>query len=210
MRLALVFVLCAVVTTIAQPVVPARLPFVDEAAQKPDFKAFRDRLLTEANRGDYASVRRSIDRTIHFESGVYGLAEFEKEWKVRTSPQRFLRELVAVLRLGGRFQEESAFVAPYVWASFPDVEDPSLYAVVVRPSTTLFSKPVRTANVVATLSNEVIRYELAVPGWYEATLMDGRTGFVESSRVRQPSDYHATFRKIGGQWRLAEFLGGGH
>jgi hypothetical protein len=63
---------------------------------------------------------------------------------------------------------------------------------------------------VATLSNEVIRYELAVPGWYEATLMDGRTGFVESSRVRQPSDYHATFRKIGGQWRLAEFLGGGH
>ena len=205
-------ILCVAGTLTAQTTVPVRVPFADEASQQADFKTFRDRLVASAERGDYGSIRPILDRMIQVEPGVYGTKELEKQWNIRTSPRPFLRSLAEVLRLGGRFRENGqVFVAPYVWTDFPDVEDEFLYAVVVQPATKLFSRPARSASVVATLSNEVMQKQLSTtPGWYEVTLIDGRVGFIEAARVRQPNDYHATFRKIGGQWRLAEFSGGPH
>lgn len=210
----LVGVLCAFPGTAGtgqRQKLPERLPFADDAGKQPEFQAFRDGLLSMAERGQYASIRKIIDRSIQYESSASGLSAFENEWEIRKSTAAFLREFKEVLRLGGRFRDDGqTFVAPYVLTDFPDVEDLFFYAVVVHPSTKLYMTPNRSAKVISTLSNEVMRYDNSRVGWYEVKLVDGRTGFVEAARVRQPDDYHATFRRIGGQWRLAEFFGGSH
>jgi hypothetical protein len=199
-----------IVHSSARQIIPVHLPLVDEGKQDPNFAAFRAKLLSLAQHGNYAEVKRVFAPRVQVDEGSYGVRELEQHWNVRRSPAAFLKALATVLRLGGRFQDRrTVFIAPYVWTDFPSAEDSPSYVVVIRPKTLLFDAPRTSANVVATLSDEVGEDEVAAPqGWLKVQLVDGRSGFVEVRNVRKPNDYRATFRLIGGRWQLTEFQAG--
>jgi hypothetical protein len=111
--------------------------------------------------------------------------------------------------LGGRMNaDRTVFAGPYVATDFPDVEAGlmPLYAVVVGRNAPLYREPRITSGLIGRLSYDIVDYSLAREGWVEVRLRDERHGFMRESEVRSPVDARATFAKVGGQWRLTEFI----
>lgn len=208
--LVLATLLQSTVVTAAQPPIPKHLPFADEARLDPGFETFRSRLLLLIQKGNFHEIRRNISPYVTVDDAVFGLKELERAWHTQRSPAAFLRALELVLRLGGRFQDSrSVFVAPYVWTDFPDAEVSPSYVVVVRRPTLLLDAPRVGAKTLAVLSDEVAEYEYTKSrGWLKLDLVDGRSGFVQATNIRQPNDYRAVFKRVDGRWVLTEFAAG--
>jgi hypothetical protein len=94
---------------------------VDEAARDASLFILRARLLEAVQQRDTAFILSCLSPDI-FNSfgGNAGVAGFKEEWKPDQPNSKLWPTLATVLALGGSFQNEKTFAAPYTYSRFPD------------------------------------------------------------------------------------------
>lgn len=206
---------------LAQPTVTGqarKLYPVDEAAKDPAFFTFRARLIQAVQRRDanYLVSILSPKITNDFGGGE-GVADFKQRWKPERSQSEVWLELAKVLSLGGAFNKDGSFSAPYLHAKWPEEEDDIFQAgAIVGENVRMRAAPQISGSVVTNLSFDIVD----VPDWQSAKargekrewikvkLADGQTGYVAQEFIRSPIDFRAIFEKQNGRWIMTAFVAG--
>ena len=194
----------------ATPSLPP-LPPVDEAAAQPDFLAFRARLQAALARHDAAALLAAVHPDIRNSfGGDDGIAAFRERWRPEAPDSPVWTTLAEVLSLGGLFDAEGRFVAPYVFSAWPADVDAFEHVAVLGRGVRVRAAPHAGAEPLALLDFAIVRLQPDQPdaGWSAVRLADGRRGFVHRRLVRSPVDYRAAFEKSHGGWKMTLFLAG--
>lgn len=195
-----------------------KVPPVDEADRRPDFKAFRDQFLEAVRSRDIKFLLEHIDPAISYSfREEFGLPGFIAHWKLKDSPEKspLWEHLDRLLRLGGVFTDEaqSFFIAPYTFIKFPDFIDASNFAVVIEDRVPVYSLPDVASPVIATVSHEVVKWKFR-PGpadpesFEEVVIHKGEKGYVQRKLIRSPIDYRAGFQDQNGTWKMMFLVSG--
>jgi hypothetical protein len=195
-----------------------RLLPVDEAPRSPDFFAFRARLLVALARRDTTALLEAVAPEIRNSfGGDNGASDFRTRWRLQDPGSELWPELAAVLALGGTFENDSTFVAPYVFTRFPDSLDAFEYVAVIGENVRVRAEPALTAPILARVSFEVVGRARKPPRaltpseaalWEPLQLADGRVGYVARAFLRSPIGYRAAFVRRGGRWLMTLFVAG--
>jgi hypothetical protein len=186
----------------AEPVPP-----VDEGPSNPEFAAFRAELIAIVEARDLARLEPILHPDIRISFGSGGgradaVAEFQSD------PERW-EELAEVLRLGGKFEEPTRFVAPYTF--LVEVEDPYSAAVVTGSNVNVRASPSTTSAVLGQLTYETVELggePFGTRDWLQVKLPGGGEGYVREDFIRLILDYRAGFVLEGGEWLMQFFLAG--
>jgi hypothetical protein len=188
---------------------PVRLLPVDQAATQPDFFTFRARLLAAIARRDEAALIAAADPSIRTSFGDDGgMASWRA--KLRDPQDTVWADLATVLALGGTFQSPDSFVAPYVFAAWPERLDSFQCSAVIGARVRVRASAEPGSAVLASVSYQIVQVlqEQRNTAATHVSIPSGTTGFIATPFVRSPVDYRAIFQKTGGQWRLRAFVAG--
>jgi hypothetical protein len=185
---------------------------VDEAVTDPDFFLFRARLQTALANHDTAEVMRAVDPGIlNSFGGDGGRDEFRERWRLNTPDKSQLwGALGFVLALGGRFLQDSAFYAPYLFHN-PAGADGFETLIVLGSNVPVHAGPGRSYGVIDTVSFEAVtkwREKSTTSGWEPIKTSDGKPGWVVQRHLRSPIDYRAGFVRRDGRWWLRALVAG--
>lgn len=195
----------------AQPSLPTLAP-VDEAASRPDFFAFRARLIAALARHDAAALMAVVHEDIKWSfGGDDGKASFEAHWRPSAPDSRLWETLATVLALGGTFQSPEVFVAPYTFSRWPGHVDSFEHVAVVGDRVRIRRAPDPDAPAIGSSSFGIL--PLARPSVdpgeaWTAVRVGGETGYVATRLVRSPIDYRAAFTKRDGGWLMTLLVAG--
>ena len=185
---------------------------VDEAAAMPDFFSFRARLLQVIARRDAAALLAIVDPDIkNGFGGDDGKAAFEQQWQPSSAGSTVWETLATVLALGGTRSGEDGFIAPYVFAAWPDGVDGFEHVAVIGDAVRVRRAPRPDAAEIAQVSFTVLkraRDDQSPEEWTPVIAPDGQAGYISSQYVRSPIDHRAFFTKKGGSWRMVMLLAG--
>ena len=195
---------------------PLLLKPVDEAAKNPAFFVFRARLLQAVARRDTAHLLSVVDPEImNGFGGSGGIAEFKTMWEPEKPESKVWSVLMDVLTLGGKFEEGGKiFAAPYTGICFPEEPDPFEHVVVVGEKVRLRKSPSADAEVVGSLSWEIVKVpdndtpQDEETGWIKITAASGKTGYISRDYVRSPLDMRVFFADRGGRWVITTMVSG--
>lgn len=198
--------------TAATPAVHAQpeLRPADDAAAQPDFFTFRAHLQSAIARRDAQAVLAVVHKDIKNSfGGNDGIEEFRKTWKLDEPESPFWNELGTVLALGGSFDAEGRFVAPYVFSRWPENVDSFEHVAVIGANVRVRAAPKNDSATLASLSFAIVplaenRSDDA--RWTAIRLRNDQTGYVSSQFVRSPIDYRAFFSRTDNRWQLMMFL----
>lgn len=209
--------LSLLLATPALPQVGKLLPS-DEAAKDPELFAVRARLQAAVARHDAEAVLALVDPNIKIGfGGNDGVAQFQRSWNLPSPDSRLWDELGTVLALGGSFQGEDNFVAPYIYKSWPEAFDSFEHVAVLGTGVRVRAEPSLQGAVLTSLSFDIVKLSQSgrsrlnpqqAEEWTAVELRGGRTGFISSRFVRSPVDYRAFLSRQGGRWRLTFFVAG--
>jgi hypothetical protein len=189
-----------------------KLAPVDEAARNPAFLAFRASLREAIARRDEGAVLAVVDSSIkNGFGGDDGIAAFEKQWEPRSPSSRLWAELGSTLALGGTFDGEGNFVAPYVYSRWPEAIDAFGHVAITGSGVRVREKPSLEGAIVGRLSYAIMprgRKAAASGAWNAVRRSNGSTGYVASQYVRSPVGYRAFFAPVAGGWKLMTFVAG--
>jgi hypothetical protein len=186
---------------------------VDDAAAREDFFVFRARLQAALARRDLDAVLAVVAPDIKNSfGGDDGRDGFLRMWTPREPESRLWEELATVLALGGTFDSEDRFVAPYVFSRWPAGVDPFEHVTLVGKEVRMLAAPRADADVVGTGSFVIVRLARNaaaqdVPGW-TAVRNGDQTAYVPESLVRSPVGYRAFFERRDDRWQLVIFVAG--
>ena len=188
---------------------PARLLPVDQAATQPDFFTFRARLQAAIARRDEAALIAAADPSIRTSFGDdEGLAAWRA--KLRDPQDTVWADLATALALGGTFRSPDSFVAPYVFAAWPERLDSFECGAVIGDRVRVRASSEPDSAVLATVSYQIVQLlpDQRATAITHVRIPGGVTGFIATPFVRSPVDYRAIFQKTAGQWRLRAFVAG--
>ncbi len=190
---------------------------VDEAAKDPSFFIFRARLFKAIQQKDANYIYGILDPKIQNNfGGGSGVADFKRQWRLERPNSEFWSEFSTVLSMGGGFDKDSTFSAPYTTQKWPEDLDGFEHAAVIEDGVRVRSEPNIRGSVVQTLSFDIV----SVPNWQakgskgdprkwvEVVLTDGRKGFVSDEYLRSPIAFRAFFEKKNGKWVMTAFIAG--
>jgi uncharacterized protein YgiM (DUF1202 family) len=184
---------------------------VDEAAQNPNFLAFRTRLKDIVAKHDTKALLDVLHPDIRASFGSdSGIPAFVAMWTPNEPDSMLWKELGTVLELGGTFDGPSMFTAPYTFSRWPNDVDSFEFMAVTGTNVRIRTEPRANAAVLATVSYAILENDLdakEVDGW-TAVKFDGKRGYVSSQFIRSPIDYRARFEYENGRWRMVFFLAG--
>ncbi|MGR3312858.1 hypothetical protein [Roseovarius indicus] len=201
------------------------LPPVDEAEEDESFVAYRERLIAAVVARDIEAIVAMSAEDIRLSfGGASGHAALREYLTVdpKTFPegqrheapalrQRNWADLETVLRMGGVFDGDGQFVAPYTW-SFqpPDDMDPFEVMFVTGTGVAMRDRPIRYGNVTAWLDHDVVRHLDWVSGtpYVKVARADETEGYVHRDYLRALVDYRAYFEKREGEWKMITFIAG--
>ena len=193
------------------PAQPALLP-VDEAAQQPDFFAFRARLQEALARRDTEAVLAVVHPQVRTSFGDHGGHDgFRRHWRPDAPDSSLWSTLATVLALGGSFVEDGSFHAPYVYSRWPDEVDAFEHRAVVGASVRVRAHPEAAAPIAGSVSFGIVAVDApADPGspWVRVRLPDGTRGYMAQRYLRSPVDYRAIFQRHDGRWQLTALVAG--
>jgi hypothetical protein len=190
---------------------------VDEAARDPSLFVLRARLLEAIQKRDTAFILSSLSPDIvNSFGGNGGVAEFKEQWRLEQPDSKLWHTLASVLALGGSFQNEGTFAAPYTFSRFPDQLDAFEHGVIVGESVRVRQKATADSPVVASLSFDIVVVTDwgakssgdGKQGWVRIKIASGREGYIASGYVRSPIDYRAVFEKRPGRWLITTLVVG--
>lgn len=193
----------------------AKLYPVDEAAKDPSFFVFRARLFRAIQQRDSAYLISIVDPNIanNF-GGDDGLAHFKRIWRPERPTSQVWKELMNTLALGGKFDENKSFAAPYLFNGFPERFDAFEYSAIIDEGVRVRREPNTRAQVIRTLSFDVVKLATGTTvnanqrEWVPIELADGQKGWVASEYIRSPIDLRAIFEKKNGKWVMTAFIAG--
>jgi hypothetical protein len=194
-----------------RPLLPA-----DEADQAPDFKEFRQSLLEAIRARDAATVLDATTPEIRARLSRLALPRERFVGGALDADWEHLEELIV---LGGTFTTTRGavagrreFCAPYTYSAYPRPVDRDLAGeldpwIIISPKAALRSAPDPSAQVLTWLSYELVKPngDARDDNWYGVVAHDGREGWVASSDIRDPDDYHVCFALINGRWLMTAF-----
>lgn len=189
---------------------------VDQAAQDPDFLAFRDRLLAAVRRRDVDAVVAVATPDIKLSfGGGYGREQFRQNLVADDNGAggSYWEELEWALKLGGVFDGEHGrqFCTPYVSCNgthqCTDC-DPFEYLVAISGRAPVYAAANTGASVLAHLSYELVTLIDYGEPWRQVRLQDGRTGYVTFPDFRSPIGYRTYFEQRDGRWQMRIFIAG--
>lgn len=184
----------------------------DEAASQPEFFTFRAHLQAAIARRDASAVLAVLHKNIRNSFGDDGgIEKFREKWKPEERDSALWKELGTVLALGGTFEGEAQFVAPYVYSRWPEQVDAFENVAIVGANVRVREAPRYDAATVGVLSFAVVpllQSRKGHEGWTAIRLPDGRAGYVLSQYARSPIDYRGIFQRIDNRWKLTAFVAG--
>jgi hypothetical protein len=185
---------------------------VDEAQLQPDFFTFRAHLLAALARRDVPALLEVIDPNIKNSfGGNDGIEEFRKMWELDQPESRLWETLTALLALGGTFNDEGWFTAPYVFSEWPDDLDAFEHVAIIGSGVRVRSKPDLSSDPITSSSFAILPLSGAggiTDDWVGVRLPGGAEGYVARRYVRSSLDYRAMFAKSDGQWRMKFLVAG--
>ena len=190
----------------------------DHAVRQPGFFSFRAGLLSALARRDTVEVLNVVAPHIRNTFGDdNGSAAFRRLWRLEKPDSELWEELTAVLALGGTFENESTFVAPYVFSRWPSRYDAFEYLAVTGSAVRIRAEPDAQSAILGKVSLEVVQRARQGPralttaqaeAWEPIQLGRGRVGYVAKRFLRSPIDYRAYFVRHGGRWTMTAFIAG--
>jgi len=190
---------------------------VDEASQMADFFTFRAHLQAAIARHDPVAVLSVVSVNIRNTfGGDNGREGFERLWRPESPDTELWEKLGSALALGGTFETNGTFVAPYTFSRWPEKFDAFDHVAIIGSRVRVHAAPVQDSRTLAFLSFAVVPVprEARPPSadqarqWTAVRLLDSRIGYVASQYVRSPIDYRAIFARVGNEWQLAAFIAG--
>lgn len=190
---------------------------VDEAAKNPSFFLFRAKLQEAVAKKDAAYVLSVIAPDIQTGfDGDNGSAAFKKKWNLEKpdEPSELWPLLARVLAMGGKFDKDGSFQAPYTSATWPEEYDSFEYATVVGENVRVREKADAQSAVVATLSFDVVQLaqgdepQERKESWVKVKLPNGREGYIREDYLSMAIGFRAYFEKRNGTWVMTAFLAG--
>ncbi len=206
----LVVLVSVYAASVAGDAAPTVLRPIDQAADC-GFTAFREPLRTSIADRDASALLAAVDLNIRISFGdVNGREAFERHWKPADASSEVWKELDRILALGGTCQGDDNFVAPYVYAAWPEDVDSFTHAAITGRGVRLRAEADARGRLITSLDYAIVR--IADPAsrrtpWTAVTTPRGR-GFVASEFVRSPIDYRAFFHRRGATWTLTALLAG--
>lgn len=206
--------LAAIAHAQAQPTAagPATLLPADQAPRLPDFLAFRTQLQSAISRRDVQAVTAVLHPDVKLSfGGDDGVSAFAPLWTPTAPDTKLWETLATVLALGGTFEGDSIFTAPYVFTNWPHDLDAFDYAAIIGKGVRVRRAPSDTAAVVATLDYAIVEtLESATneSSWVPVRIAGGHRGYVHRRYIRSPIDYRVRFVKRDGRWQMVFFLAG--
>ena len=189
---------------------------VDEGGTDASFARFRTALLQAVERRDSAGLVDVVAPEIKLSfGGDAGIASFHEWWRPGDGDSEIWGTMATVLRNGGTFarpeQGDTLFMAPYVYAAWPDL-DPFEHVATLTESAVVRAGPADSARAIGVLPHQVVRYRHDEPeapeGWTPIELPDGTQGWMRSADVYSPVGYRAIFAKQSGRWRMIALIAG--
>jgi len=199
------------------------LRFSDDASQDAGFLAFRNKLASAAESKDARFIYSIVDPQIRNGFGDRnGIAWFKRDWKLERTNSEFWPKFLTVIKNGGSFQGDGdkkmdQFVAPYVYANWPEDLDSFEYFAIFGSDVNLRKSPDINGEILGKLSYSIVRVQeeelpksgrSGNPGWKRIRTLSGTEGFVKEEFVRSSVDYRAGFEKKRGRWVMTFFLAG--
>ena len=189
------------------------VPFTDEGQQDPDFAAWRAELMLDVIARDADAVAEKADENIKLSFGGDSGRETLMAWLTEgEAPETYWQELEEVLSLGGTFDGEDAFTAPYTFtAELPGNLDPFSTAFVLGHETPVREGSAPDSFEIARVTGAVVETigaeDFDAP-YRQIRRADGSEGYVEARFLRSVVDYRALFNKLDGEWRMTAFIAG--
>lgn len=203
-----------------------RINPVDEGQLRADFNSFRNDLINAISRKDVTFIMNMLDDKVRYsyeKTPGSGKDGFKKFWGLdkNSTSSKLWQELNKVVQLGGTFdnKDQTVFTAPYMYTVFPSGYDPAEYASITGKSVRMRAKPSRGSSNLASLTYQIVRL---LPErnprserigkerhfWRKIQLEDGTTGYVYGQYLHGPSNYHASFERAEGGWKMFVFVEG--
>lgn len=195
---------------------------IDEAAQAPSFKAFRDRLRTEVESRNGPGIVELTHPTLRD-----SLIDLLTMATVRSHEIEGFSALQGVLRLGGSFSKgrirvrvkgeppSREFCAPYVWSEYPAPDrlppvrgDDDTPWAILGSAVRVRAHPPEDMRVISRLDYDLVYLASADEtggagaDWRFIVTPEGRKGYVSAPLIRDPIDYHACFGEFAGTWLM--------
>ena len=127
-----------------------------------------------------------------------------------------MAELAIVLSLGGAFDKDGIFEAPYISAKWPENKDGFELGAIIGENVRVRAAPQISSSIMRQLSFDIV--EVSDWGgnkargekrdWIKVKLSDGQSGYVAQEFIRSPIAYRAAFAKEEGRWLMTYFIAG--
>lgn len=141
--------------------------------------------------------------------GYSGKKDFVRHWKLdRPKSSLVWTELGTALSLGCAVQSDVR-VVPSFEAQIDSSREP-FETLIAFPGSLLRREASDRSPAITKLNWHVLTMRKPWDGgaWVAVTLDGRRHGFLRRNLTRSPLDYRASFRKIGGKWRMTTFIAG--
>jgi hypothetical protein len=190
---------------------------VDEGTADPSFDRFRGELLRAVERRDTTALMAVVASDIRNTFGDdNGQQAFRRMWRIDRADSELWSTLERVLRNGGAFRvagDDSLFMAPYVYAAWPDDFDAFQHVATLRADAIVRDAPDSAATALGVLPHRIVAIgwpptRSASEAWTEIVLSDGRRGWVANEDVYSPVGYRAIFARRDGAWRMITLIAG--
>jgi len=198
---------------------------VDQAPRDTAFFVLREQLLEAVRQQNIFPIMEALHPEVKVSFGSeHGPEGFIEIWGLQSEEQTAQSNLWPILERvlngGGVFQNGGkTFIAPYVFATWPDSEDAFDRAAITGAGVRVRSQPNLQSRIITSLSYHIVEFvqrtdqELTIDGethhWMKIKTPDGQDGFVWGKYVASPIGYRAGFeRQPDGQWLMTFFLAG--
>lgn len=189
----------------------------DEASES--FRAFRARALGAFARRDTAFLHAMLAPEIRVSFGPdQGIDEFKRMWKTDAANSDVWTALMRVLTMGGEQPSDSQFVAPYVYAFWPDSMDAFELVAVIGDSVRVVEAPTADSRVLGAALHSILKLiewkglpESGVAAdttWAQVRLPNGVPGWIRGASVYSPVSWRAMFVRRGERWQMVFFVAG--
>lgn len=198
---------------------------VDEAPRDTSFFLFREDLLDAIQAKDIFFITQMLDPNIKASFGdPEGIPTFVRIWGLespeKTKDSQLWEVLEKVLKGGGTFRDNGqVFVAPYVYATFPDDKyDSFSHGTIAGRGVRMREGPGTSTRTLKTLSYDIVKINGfseqvdtingAAHPWVSVETLDGTKGHVFGQFVESPIGFRAGFEKKKGGWRMVFMVAG--
>ena len=183
------------------------------------FREFREKALAALAGKDTAFLHALVAPEIRTSFGDGGgLADFKKMWKTSDPSSTVWAVLTRVLQMGGKLSSDSTFMAPYVYAFWPDSIDAFSHVAVTSANASAHAEPDPSSPRLGTASYSILRAVewSTIPGdavpsdtsWVRVEWGDRRSGWFRISDVYSPVSWRAAFVRRSDRWVMILLVAG--